>query len=315
MLIVQAQCCSKTGHGLIVTTRAGAVARLIRETPKLKCCFSFVLVCLCASMVTTKPPPTGDETVYAAERQQIILASARSAGRVEVSSLAEQLVVTAETIRRDLTTLERRGLLKRVHGGAIPVDAERPELELTERIGRHSAEKRRIAARALESLPESGTVLLDAGTSTLAIAQALPADAQLTVIANSPMICAVLAAKPGVTLLQLGGHVRSMTGAAVGRWAIDALSELTVDVGFIGANGFDVTRGLTTPDQLEAATKRAMVLACRTTVLVADSSKAATVHLHRFAELEELDRIVTDTDLDTDVAESLRAAGPELVLA
>lgn len=253
--------------------------------------------------------------MYAAERHQLILASARTDGRVEVSGLAERLDVTTETIRRDLTALERRGLLKRVHGGAIPAEAEHPELALEERIGRRAAEKRRIALRALEELPAGGTVLLDAGTSTLALAQALPADAPLTVVANSPAICAAVAAKPGITLLQLGGQVRSMTGAAVGRWTIDALAELTVDVGFIGANGFDAARGLTTPDQLEASTKRAMVLASRTAVLVADSSKASSVHLHRFAQLEEIDRVITDTDLDPDIAESLRAAGPEVVLA
>lgn len=254
-------------------------------------------------------------SVYAAERQQTILGSARADGRVEVSSLAEQLSVTSETIRRDLTVLERRGLVKRVHGGAIPAETLTPELALDERIGRRAAEKHRIAQRALEELPIGGSILLDAGTSTLAIAQALPADAVLTVVANSPMICAALAAKPGVTLLQLGGRVRARTGAAVGSWTRDALAELTVDVGFIGANGFDADRGLTTPDEAEAATKRAMVRACRTTVLVADSSKASNVHLHRFAELDDIDLVITDTDLDENIAESLRAAGPKVVSA
>ncbi|PRI10028.1 DeoR/GlpR family DNA-binding transcription regulator [Leucobacter massiliensis] len=253
--------------------------------------------------------------MYAAERHRLILDAARSLGRVEVSGLAEQLDVTAETIRRDLTALERRGLLKRVHGGAIPAETERPELALAERIGRRAAEKRRIAQRALAELPERGTVLLDAGTSTLALAQALPGDAELTVVANSPAICAALAAKPGITLLQLGGQVRSLTGAAVGRWTIDALAELTIDLGFIGANGFDAERGLTTPDQIEAATKRAMVRACRTTVLLADSAKAGEAHLHRFAELAQIDRVITDGGLDPDTAEAIRAAGPEVVFA
>ncbi|RLP75977.1 DeoR/GlpR transcriptional regulator [Mycetocola tolaasinivorans] len=251
--------------------------------------------------------------MYAAERQQLILTLARAQGRVEGSALADQLEVTAETIRRDLTALERRGLVKRAHGGAIPTDALNSEINVTERIGRHLADKRSIAQLALEQLPQTGTILLDAGTTTLAIAQALPADAELTVVANSPMICAALSTKPGITLLQLGGQVRSMTGAAVGRWTTDALAELTVDVGFIGTNGFDLARGLTTPDQIEAATKRAMVIASRTTVLVADSSKAASVHLHRFATLEEMDVIITDGDVDEDLAEAIRAAGPKVI--
>ena len=248
--------------------------------------------------------------MYAAERQQTILAAARSAGRVEVTALADQLNVTAETIRRDLTVLERRGLLKRMHGGAIPAEALSLEPALEERIGHRAAEKRRLALRALEEIPDGGSVLLDAGTSTLAIAQALPDELALTVVANSPMICAALAAKP---LLQLGGRVRELTGAAVGRWTTEALSELTIDVGFIGTNGFDVDRGLTTPDESEAATKRAMVDACRSSILVADSSKAAQVHLHRFAGIDAVDLIITDTDLGDQSAEELRAAGPEVV--
>lgn len=250
--------------------------------------------------------------MYAAERQQTILDAARSRGRVEVTALAEQLNVTAETIRRDLTALERRGLLKRMHGGAIPADAVALEPALEERIGHRAAEKQRIALRAIEEFPDGGSVLLDAGTTTLAIAHALPDDLSLTVVANSPMICAILASKPGITLLQLGGRVRELTGAAVGRWTTDALAELTIDVGFIGANGFDAARGLTTPDESEAATKRAMVEACRSTVLVADSSKAAHAHLHRFAAIDEVDLIITDAGIDESVAESLRAAGPKV---
>lgn len=253
------------------------------------------------------------ETVYAAERQKTILAAARSQGRVEVSSLADELNVTAETIRRDLTVLERRGLLTRMHGGAIPADALTPEPALDERIGHRAAEKQRMALRALEEIPDGGSILLDAGTSTLAIAHAIPDELPLTVVANSPMICAVLASKPGITLLQLGGRVRARTGAAVGRWTTEALADLTIDVGFIGTNGFDALRGLTTPDESEAATKRAMVDACRTTVLVADSSKASQVHLHRFAELADVDLVITDTDLDESAAESLRDSGPDFV--
>lgn len=253
--------------------------------------------------------------MYAAERQQHILGAARAEGRVEVGALAESLDVTTETVRRDLSALERRGLLRRVHGGAIPVELLEPETGLEVRVGRSSEAKRRIAQRALEEIPRGGTVLLDAGTTTLAIAQALPADASLTVVTNSLMIGAVLADRAGVSLLQLGGRVRPVTGAAVGRWTCEALAELTVDVGFLGANGFDPARGLTTPDADEAAAKRAMLGAARTAVLVADASKAGRAHLHRFAEIEEIDTVITDTQLDADTADAVRAAGPRVVTA
>lgn len=253
--------------------------------------------------------------MYAAERQQRILAAARAHGRVEVSPLSDEFGVTTETIRRDLSALERRGLLRRVHGGAIPEDLLEPEPGIEERVGRRAEAKRRIAKRALEVIPEGGTVLLDAGTTTLAIAQALPAEASLTVVTNSLMIGAALAAKPGISLLQIGGRVRPVTGAAVGPWACGELASLTVDVGFMGCNGFDAAHGLTTPDQDEAATKRAMLLASRTTVLVSDASKAGRVHLHRFAAIEEIDMVVTDAQLADEIAEPIRAAGPDLVIA
>ncbi|RGE22580.1 DeoR/GlpR transcriptional regulator [Leucobacter sp. wl10] len=253
--------------------------------------------------------------MYAAERQQLILDTARSDGRVDVSAQADALGVTTETIRRDLTALERRGLLRRVHGGAIPVDRLEPETGVEVRIGLRAEAKRRIAQRVLEEIPANATLLLDAGTTTLAIARALPANASLTVITNSLIIGAELAARPGISLLQLGGRVRPITGAAVGPWPNDSLAGLTVDIGVFGANGFDVAHGLTTPDHDEAATKRAMLRASRTTVLASDASKAARAHLYRFAEIEEIDMVVTDTDIDAELAEQIRRAGPTVVIA
>ena len=101
--------------------------------------------------------------MYAAERQQRIIAEARRAGRVEVTALADSLGVAAETVRRDLTALERRGSLRRVHGGAIPVERLEVEPTLATRSGRLADVKRRIAARALDELPSGGSIILDAG--------------------------------------------------------------------------------------------------------------------------------------------------------
>ncbi|GAT74718.1 DeoR family transcriptional regulator [Microbacterium sp. HM58-2] len=253
--------------------------------------------------------------MYAAERQQRILEMARAASRVEVAGTAEALDVTPETIRRDLSALERRGLLRRVHGGAIPVERLEAEPTFDARLGRRTEAKRRIATRALEEIAEGATVLLDAGSTTLAIAEALPPGRALTVVTNSPAIGALLAARPSIELLLLGGRVRPTTGAAVGPWTETALAGLRVDVAFLGANGFGATTGATTPDHTEAATKSAMLRAGRTTVVVADSSKADAVQLHCFATLEEVDVLITDAELDADIAEEIRAVGPKVVLA
>ena len=253
--------------------------------------------------------------MYAAERQQRIIAEARRAGRVEVTALADDLGVATETIRRDLTALERRGSLRRVHGGAIPVERLEVEPSLASRSGRLTEVKRRIAARALDQLPSGGSIILDSGTTTGAVAELLPPDLDLTVLTNSLSAASVLATHPGVSLYLLGGRVRGQTGAAVGDWTVRALTDVVVDVAFMGTNGFSVARGLTTPDQSEALVKRAMVASARTAIVLSDSSKAGDDHLHRFAELGDIDVLVTDTDLDDDVAAEIRAAGPDVVTA
>ena len=151
--------------------------------------------------------------MYATERQQRILAEARAAGRVEVTALADALAVTPETIRRDLTALESRGSVRRVHGGAIPVERLEIEPTLASRTQRRTDVKRRIAARVLEELPTGGTVILDAGSTTQAIVELLPHDAELTVITDSLPAATVLATRPGITLYLLGGRVRGVTAA------------------------------------------------------------------------------------------------------
>ena len=253
--------------------------------------------------------------MYAAERQQRILTEARRAGRVEVAAIADSLGVATETVRRDLTALERRGSLRRVHGGAIPVERLELEPTLATRSARLTDVKRRIAARVLDELPTGGTVLLDSGSTTQAVVELLPPDADLTVLTNSVPAAATLATHPGITLYLLGGRVRGVTGAAVGDWASGALEGVTVDVAVLGTNGVSVARGLTTPDQAEARVKAAMVRAARRVVVATDSSKAGDDHLHRFAALDEVDKVVTDTDLAEDVAAEMRSAGPEVVLA
>jgi DeoR family transcriptional regulator, fructose operon transcriptional repressor len=253
--------------------------------------------------------------MYAAERQQRIIAQARRAGRVEVAALADVLGVAAETVRRDLTALERRGSLRRVHGGAIPVERLEIEPTLATRTGRLTEVKRRIAARALDELPSGGSIILDAGSTTQAVADLLPPDIDLTVLTNSLAAATVLASHPGIRLYLLGGRVRGTTGAAVGDWATGALEGVVVDVALVGTNGLSVARGLTTPDQSEALVKRAMVGAARKCVVLTDSSKTGDDHLHRFAQLADIDVVITDIDIDEDLVAEIRSAGPEVVTA
>ncbi|WP_214102711.1 DeoR/GlpR family DNA-binding transcription regulator [Acrocarpospora catenulata] len=253
--------------------------------------------------------------MYPEERQQEILRRARMAGRVDVVTLAEELSVTTETIRRDLTVLERAGTLRRVHGGAIPVERLGFEPALAARDEVMTAEKERIAKAALAELPQDGAIIIDAGSTTSRLAQMLPADRELTVIVNSPPLATMLATRVNLKVIMLGGRVRGRTLATVDDWALRPLDNLHVDVAFMATNGCSVSRGLTTPDPAEAAIKRAMISAATRTVLLADHTKFANSYLARFATLADVDTVITDTGLDVGLAADLTAAGPNVVRA
>lgn len=253
--------------------------------------------------------------LYAEERQQQILTLARTDGRVEVAALASTMGVTQETIRRDLDRLERQGLIRRVHGGAIPTGRLDFEPGINQRDAIASGEKSRIARAVLNLLPKRGSVLLDAGTSTARLAAILPEDGDLTIVTNALPLATALADRSGVAVHMVGGRVRGRTLATVDTWAIDTIERLNVDVSVLGTNGISVSRGLTTPDPSEAGVKAAMVAAGRRVVVLADSTKYGQDHFARFATLADVDVVVTDSGLDNDAQAEIRAAGPEVVCA
>ena len=253
--------------------------------------------------------------MYAEERQQRILEQARRDDRVDVADLADELDVTPETVRRDLTVLERHGLVRRVHGGAIPVERLGFEPDVTTRSERLIAEKDRIAKAALDDVPSEGAIILDAGTTTARLAEHLPTDRELTVVTNSLQIGTLVSTRRNITTYLIGGRVRGRTMANTGEWALHALAGLYVDVAFLGTNGLDVERGLTTPDQAEAAVKRAFVRCARRTVVMADHSKIGQVHFAHVADLADIEKVVTDTGLDDETAAEIEAAGPRVVRA
>ncbi|MFB4194385.1 DeoR/GlpR family DNA-binding transcription regulator [Streptomyces carpaticus] len=253
--------------------------------------------------------------MYAPERQQAILHLAREKGRVEVLALADTFQVTAETIRRDLNTLGRAGLLRRVHGGAIPVGRLDFEPDLSERETTAVAEKERIATAALDHLPQDGSVILDAGTTTAALATALPPDAALTVVTHALPLATRLADHPGIELHIVGGRLRHRTRAAVDAWALRTYGEITADVLFLATNGFGTTSGLTTVDLAEAAVKRALITAARRVVLLADSRKHGEEHFARFGTLDRIDLLITDTGLSDDATRAIEDGGTEVIRA
>lgn len=255
--------------------------------------------------------------MYAEERQQAIADLVAQRGRLSVNALAAQYAVTTETVRRDLSVLERAGILRRVHGGAVPAGALTGlEAKVGDRDLAHADEKDRIAKKAVELLPASGgSVLLDAGTTTARLAMMFPRDVHLTVITNAVPIAARLAGSPSVDLHLLPGRVRRTTQAAVGIETVQALGSLRVDIAFMGTNGISVGHGLSTPDRDEAATKRAMVESAQQVVVLADATKIGLERTVRFAELDEVDVLVTDDGIAAADRKAFESAGMEVVVA
>lgn len=238
-------------------------------------------------------------------------------GRVSVAELADDLSVTTETVRRDLSALEHLGLVRRVHGGAVPAGSLRViESGVADRDRTNAAQKEAIARAALRYLPGPGaTVLLDAGTTTTRLAQLLPQQHRLTVITHAVDVAAQLAGRGHVDLHLLPGRVRETTHAAVGAQTVAAISSLRADLTVVGTNGISAGHGLSTPDADEAATKRAMVRSGRRVLVLADSSKVGRESAVRFADLDEVDLLVTDAGAEASARGSLAEAGLEVVTA
>jgi DeoR family fructose operon transcriptional repressor len=255
--------------------------------------------------------------MYAQERQQAIASLVISQGRASVAELAHTYDVTTETVRRDLAVLDRAGVLRRVHGGAVPVRAlHLVEQGVGERETTRAELKEAIAAAAAEFIPLSGaSVLLDAGTTTARIAAHLPTDRELVVVTNSVPIAARLAGMPSVSLQLLGGRVRGLTQAAVGEQALRVLDTLRVDIAFIGTNGISIRHGLSTPDSEEAAVKRAMVRCANYVVVAADSSKVGREDFVSFAPITSVDTLITDSEISNADRKQLTEQGVEVVCA
>jgi DeoR family transcriptional regulator, fructose operon transcriptional repressor len=221
--------------------------------------------------------------------------------------------VSTETIRKDLLFLERSGLLRRVHGGAVAVEDLSFEPAVSTRRS-NEEEKRRIARAALAELPCEGAVFLDAGSTTTTLAEMFPADRDLTVFTNTLTIALALVNRPRLSVHTLGGRVRARTFAEVDNWAIRALSEIRVDVAFLGANSISSERGLSTPDESEAIIKRLMLSAARRRILLADHTKYGRTSLFKYGNLSDIDVLITGDELPERDAYRLEAAGLKQVI-
>jgi DeoR/GlpR family transcriptional regulator of sugar metabolism len=250
------------------------------------------------------------------ERRRHILEFARSAGHIQVTALAQQLDVATETVRRDLKVLADHGLVRRTHGGAYPVESAGFESTIAYRSGSLVAEKRRIAAAAIEHLGDAETVYIDEGYTPQLVAERLTSSVRpLRVVTNSLAAARAMAESPAITVLLLGGRVRGQTIATVDHWATGMLSDLVIDLAFLGANGISRDRGLTTPDPAVAAVKHTVVEVSRRRVFVGAHIKFGVTSFCHFADIADFETIITDSSLSIHEAHRYAALGPQVIRA
>jgi DeoR/GlpR family transcriptional regulator of sugar metabolism len=247
------------------------------------------------------------------QRRSAIVTEVRRRGGVRLSELASALGVSDMTVRRDVEALVEQGLLARVHGGVLPVDAASDvdtagdEPAFAVKQVRQAAEKAAIAAAAAGLVGTGGAVGISAGTTTAALARELTQTNDLTVVTNSVAVSDVLhrADNPSQTVILTGG-VRTRSDALVGSTATAVLGGLNLDVLFLGVHGMDPRAGFTTPNLAEAETNRALVAAARRVVVLADHTKWGLVGIATMIPLQAAHLLITDTGLDPQALSQLR---------
>ena len=247
------------------------------------------------------------------ERQDKMRLLLQEHGHQTVGQLAQYFGVSEMTVRRDLKALATLGMIQREHGGAIWPQAAQNTGFLS-RLGEAEQEKAAIGRLAAELIEEGESIILDAGTTTLAIAQAI--NKPCVVITNSLPIASVLADPgDGMTVLVTGGEVRGTTQALVGPMARASLSGFNADKVFLAATGVSLERGLSTNNMLESEVKQVMLAAARQAILVAHSEKFSQVFYHTFAYWDKVHTVITDAGLHEEKRRELERLGVNVRIA
>jgi DeoR family transcriptional regulator of aga operon len=260
-----------------------------------------------------------DEQTPPELRQERITALVLQHGFVRVVDLAARFAVSTVTIRSDLNLLEEQGRLHRIRGGAVPASVIPEEQPFETSAQELAGEKAHIGAAAARLVSSGETVLIDVGTTTTAVARALLARTELrevTVFTTALNIALELEhAHPRITVVVTGGTLRPLQHSLVNPLATVLLGRLHAHVAILGCNGVDVAGGITNINLPEAEIKRAMLLAARRRVVVADGSKLGEVELAKVCELGEVSQLITDQTADPAVVAEIEAAGCPVEMA
>jgi DeoR/GlpR family transcriptional regulator of sugar metabolism len=228
-------------------------------------------------------------------RQTRLLERLEARAYADTQDLQSFLGVSEATVRRDLVDLEARGLIRRTHGGALPIGQVNREYTNAERLVHNAAEKRRIGRAASELVQDGDVVFIDAGTTTLQLARLLAQRTGLTFVTNGVDIAACLSAADGSSLFVIGGEFCSMNHSVGGPLATEAISRFNVDKLFLSVSSVDLGRSqINVATPTIAASQRAMIGIAQTVIVLADHSKFTKSAMSVIASLDEVDHIVTD---------------------
>lgn len=251
------------------------------------------------------------------QRRSIIARRLTEEHTVGVGALARDLGVSGMTVRRDLAELERQGVARRVHGGAVRETQRSFEPSLIARYDVNAAEKRRIGRAALTLLQSGDSIAVDMGSTMLYFAAELRGaqDLRLIILTPSLMIASELSDNPAYVLIVSGGVVRRGEHSLTGEVATDLFRRYNVDKLFISLAGISARNGLTEFNMEDAAVKRAMIQSANTVIALVDSSKFEKVALCTVASLESVDVLITDAMPESPLREMLEENGTQIMIS
>ncbi|WP_075559167.1 DeoR/GlpR family DNA-binding transcription regulator [Parabacteroides timonensis] len=226
------------------------------------------------------------------ERQQYILNRINQNYRIYITALSAELGVSDDTLRRDLTELDERGLLTKVHGGAIAKSGI--PIEFTDRLNTRIPAKQQMAAKVIPMFRSGDILLIDGGTSNLEVARKIPLNMELTVYTNSFPIVNALLNHPKLELIFLGGKVFPSSQVTVGVSVFQALQTIRPNWLVLGISDVHPQQGLTAPDREEAMMKRLMIERAQKRIILADGYKLNTAEAYSVASLGDIDYLVTE---------------------
>jgi DeoR/GlpR family transcriptional regulator of sugar metabolism len=249
------------------------------------------------------------------ERQKQILSLLSKQGRLSVEEIVRQFDISHATARRDLELLASLGKVQRVHGGVVAVEQAPPELPILERQDEQAEEKARIGRAAAGLVGEGETVFLGSGTTVLEVDRNLRHRRNLTVITNSLAVLNVLAGAEGITIVSLGGMLRSSELSFIGHITEHALADIRVNKVIMGTRGLSLEHGLTNDYLQETLTDRAILKIGAQVLIVADHTKVNRVSTVLLAPLDSMNIFVTDSKADKKFMQALKKQGIQVLIA